>query len=155
MVYPLPIFVNFQTNISKCLILWKSQSQIFVSGISLGPCRLGILRSEASDPGCPGLLCRTLHHCDAPLLSRSHRQAPQTRFACPNLNCHSIASLPPYLYLSLTPSYSFFLPSSRYLFTPPPPAPSEYSSGQSIFLALLGRVRARHPRAAPRAVALH
>ena len=31
-----PYLFDFQTNISKCLIVWISQSQIFVSGISLG-----------------------------------------------------------------------------------------------------------------------
>ena len=35
MVPPFYIVFNFQTNISKLLILWISQSQIFVSGISL------------------------------------------------------------------------------------------------------------------------
>ena len=37
-----------------------------------------------SDQGCHGLLCGTLHHCDAPLFSRSHQQTPQTRFTLPN-----------------------------------------------------------------------
>ena len=36
MVYAFAIFLNFQTNISKLLIIWISQSKIFVLGISLG-----------------------------------------------------------------------------------------------------------------------
>ena len=139
MVYPLPIFLNFQTNISKlesftirispsqifvsrilkflpgispgtsylfelpktniskCLILWISQSQIFVSATSLeypfrrAPAALGALLLLPADLGCHCLICWTLHHChcDVPLLSRSHRQAPlppQTRFAHPKLS---------------------------------------------------------------------
>ena len=36
-----------------------------------GPCRLWSLEAPAA-PCCHGLLCTTLHHCDAQLLSRSH-----------------------------------------------------------------------------------
>ena len=136
MVYPFPIFLNFQTNISKCLILRISQSQIFVPGISLGHLHSIPPRAPASLGAL--LLLRTLvalaffkslqhpslwlHHCDEPpLLCRSHQQAPQTRFARPN--CHSIASLPPCPYPSLTPLLSFFLPSRLQLplFNPPHP----------------------------------
>ena len=49
-----------------------------------GSCRLGSLLAP-SVPGCQGLLCTTLRHCYALLLSRPHRQAPQTRFAPPKL----------------------------------------------------------------------
>ena len=87
MVYPLPIFLNFQTNISKCLILWIlpmiSITDICVRDIlgissfhsASGPCRLGSLAAP-SDPGCHCLLCGILHHCDVPLLSRSQCQPP-------------------------------------------------------------------------------
>ena len=90
------IFLNLQTNISKCLILWISHSQIFVSGISLGylhsipadypatdACRLGSLVAP-SDPGCHGLICCTLHYCNVLLPSRSRRQA---------LSCASSSSI--------------------------------------------------------------
>ena len=92
MEYPLAIFLNFQTNISKGFILWISQSQRLcqdILGISsfhstTGPCRFGSLAAP-SDPGCHGLLCCTLYHCYAQILRRSHRQAPQTRFVPPKM----------------------------------------------------------------------
>ena len=53
MVYPFPIFLNFQTNIPKCLVLWISQSQIFESGMSLGYLRSTQPRAPAA-LGCFG-----------------------------------------------------------------------------------------------------
>ena len=63
-----------------------------------GPCRLGSLAAP-SGPGCHGPLRTILCHCDALLLSLSHRQAPQTRIAPPKLpqllvNLIHVASLP-------------------------------------------------------------
>ena len=49
-----------------------------------GPCRLGSLAAP-SGPGHHGFLRTILCHCNAPLLSLSHRQAPQTRFTSPKL----------------------------------------------------------------------
>ena len=63
-----------------------------------GPCRLGSLAAP-SGPGRHSPLRTILCHCDAPLLSLSHRQAPQTRFALPKLpqplvDLVHVASLP-------------------------------------------------------------
>ena len=65
-----------------------------------GPCRLESFAAP-SGPGrhCPPSLCTILCHCYAPLLSLSHRQAPQTRFAPPKLpqplvHLVDVASLP-------------------------------------------------------------
>ena len=109
MVHPFHIFLNFQTNISKCLILWISLSQISVSGISLGylhsiqpraSAALGALRLLRTRVAISFFAVYTLYHCDATLLSRSNQQAPRRGFPCPN--CHSIAFSPiPSLYLSL------------------------------------------------------
>ena len=49
-----------------------------------GPCRLGSLEAP-SDSGRHGLLHTISCNCDAQLLSLSHQQAPQTRFAPPKL----------------------------------------------------------------------
>ena len=63
-----------------------------------GPCRLGSLAAP-SCPGRHGPLRTILCHCYAPLLSLSHRQAPQTRFAPhilpqPLVDLIHVASLP-------------------------------------------------------------
>ena len=63
-----------------------------------GPCRLESFAAP-SGPGRHGPLRTILCHCYAPLLSLSHRQAPQTRFAPPKLpqplvDLVHVASLP-------------------------------------------------------------
>ena len=95
-----------------------------------GPRRLGSL-AFPSDPGCHGLLCGTLHHCDAPLLSRRHRQA-QTRFAPPKLPQHCF--LPPLpLENSLRQATPFGLTKQLCPHhegaAPPPPPPTRMPSG--------------------------
>ena len=65
--------------------LYQGYSMDILFQSARGPCSLESLAAP-SGPGrhCP--LCTSLCHCYAPLLSLSHRQAPQTRFAPPN--CH-------------------------------------------------------------------
>ena len=112
MVYPFFIFLNFQTNISKCLIQRISQSQIFVSAKSLGISfhsatgRLGSLAAP-SDPGYHGHLCRTLHRCYAPLLSRSHRKVTRTRFAPPKVPPKTATTLLSLLWMICHPMFQF------------------------------------------------
>ena len=153
MSYPMDISLRDILQVAGDIFIIK-----FHSAGATGPCRLGSLAAP-SDPGCPGLLRRTLHHCDAPLLSRSHRRTgpgPPDQRGLPAQTATALLLPPPLpLPLSTPPSIVFSPLLPLPLFTPPAPPRSEYSSGQSIFRAMLGRARARHPSAAPRAVALH
>ena len=104
MVYPLHIYLNFQTNVStrNCESEMSSPMDIAITNICIRDivgissfhsatapyslvsltapsdpgCLLGSLAAP-SDPGCHCLLCGTLHDCDVPLVSRSHRHAPR------------------------------------------------------------------------------
>ena len=84
MVYAFHIFLNFQT-ISKCLIRWIPQSQIFVSGISLGYLLapwgpFGFFGPELSRPS---LRYPSPLWCAAPQSRSQPPTGPQTRFAPP------------------------------------------------------------------------
>ena len=65
--------------------LYQGYSMNILFQSARGPCRLGS-RAAPSGPGRHSPLFTILCHCDAPLLSLSHRQAPQTRFALPKLS---------------------------------------------------------------------
>ena len=67
-----------------------------------GPCSLESLVAP-SGPGRHGPLHTIVCHCYAQLLSFSHRQAPQTRFAPPNCHSHWLIS---YTLLSFLPDSS-------------------------------------------------
>ena len=87
-----------QYGISKSQVLYQGYSMDSLFQSARGPCRLGSLAAP-SGPGSHCPLRTILCHCDAPLLSLSHRQAPQTRFAPPKLpqplvDLISVASLP-------------------------------------------------------------
>ena len=66
----------------KYLYQGYSMDSLFQS--ARGPCSLESFAAP-SGPGRHGLLRTILCHCYAPLLSLSHRQAPQTLFAPPKL----------------------------------------------------------------------
>ena len=64
--------------------LYQGYSMDILFQSARGHCSLESLAAP-SGPGRHGPLCTILCHCYVPLLSLSHRQAPQTRFAPPKL----------------------------------------------------------------------
>ena len=73
--------------------LYQGYSKDILFQSARGPCCLGSLVAAPSGPGSHSPLRTILCHCDVPLLSLSHRQAPQTRFAPPKLRPQSLVDL--------------------------------------------------------------
>ena len=157
MVYPLPIFLNFQTNIS----ISQSESQINVSGIFLDifiPFHHGPLPPwEPCGSFGPGLPRPSSPHPSPLRCAAPQSQPPQDRPGPPRPariarpNCHSIASPPPPASTSLNTSF--------YCFFSPPPATSLYPSRPPPFgifvrpINIPGNARPCSRQASPRSAA--
>ena len=77
--------------ISKSQILCQGYSVDVLFQSARGPCRLKCLAAP-SGPGCHGPLRTILCHCNAQLLSLSHRQAPRRGLPRPNCHIHWLIS---------------------------------------------------------------